>query len=857
MAASKSVSANLSTFLRRYPCVWFSAAWIVGTLLAHRLTGLSITNLWTIAGITIFLAVVSALRRSEWLWSLPAFLVIVLIASLAARKHAPIQDDSLSSIAKRKDQPIMLRGVVSTVASWRPATSAFGDQREHEQHSHLPEDRQPDRWFTQWTVEWSQVRVGTSWEPIQCRANLYVNGRLDSHLPGDQIEVIGSFRQIGPASNPGMRGFVENSQRNQKFVVVHADGAEQIRHLSSTWQYFPSRMRAKAVWLVDSLLYRYVSHQQAPLSAALVFGQPEQIDWDDKEQLLATGTIHILSVSGLHVELVGSVLLLICLILNLRPKPMLLTILATVFLYSCLAGGNPPVLRAMVQAAAIAIARYFGWQHRLPNLLGLAAVFVLMINPNNIFNVGVYLSFLSVATIGVFILAPAGRPGLRSALRELIHASQSPFRRWLENSLLIPMMSLKMSLWVWLMNVPIVWHQFNVLSPIAIPLNVTIAPFLLVGLVAGLVTGFLGWIPPIGWLSGTIAGINLMWINQLVEIAYRVPWGHVWLPSPPIWWSIAFYAFTAVWLMVFRLSYRRTLATFLLIWIAIGVLLFVPGPRGLSGSPSSTCDSPLRCTFLDVGHGTSVLIELPDGRLWLYDAGHFGDDQRSHQLIAPSIWNLKAARIDTLIISHADSDHYNAVMGLVERFQIGRVASTQRFWASDEPAIIAIREMLDRKGIPRIQWDSTSKADAGQCSVQTELLHPPPVFQAESDNADSLVLQLEYAGVRVLLTGDIEGSGMLAVCERLRAQKPHCDVLMAPHHGSLSHDPKELMDVCQPKVVVISGGDRSIRPEVALKYASAGILGISFRDHAIQVRIDANGITQTDRWDGDSWTKLK
>jgi competence protein ComEC len=312
-----------------------------------------------------------------------------------------------------------------------------------------------------------------------------------------------------------------------------------------------------------------------------------------------------------------------------------------------------------------------------------------------------------------------------------------------------------------------------------------------------------------------------------------------------------------VWLIVGRGTRQRSLAVVLVVWLLIGLALFAFGPRGFLGwhaNRSVPKNAELRCTFVDVGHGTSVIIEMPDGRVWLYDAGHMGLSERSHEVIASPLWSLQTARIDTLVISHADSDHYNATPGLIQRFPIGRIVSTKRFWESTSREAQLAHQAVLNSGNAREFWNSQSEVVFDDETVQVDVLHPPPAFRGETDNADSLCLQIEYAGVRVLLPGDIEGSGMLTLCE---SPPRRCQIMMAPHHGSLSHDVSELMEWCDPKIVVISGNERAIRPNVLQRFVAAEKLGITFADGAVQIRVTSQGTVESYHWDEDRWLPLE
>ena len=140
--------------------------------------------------------------------------------------------------------------------------------------------------------------------------------------------------------------------------------------------------------------------------------------------------------------------------------------------------------------------------------------------------------------------------------------------------------------------------------------------------------------------------------------------GSFYVAGPPGWWTLLLYA--GLLAHTLGLAPRvppRWLLSALLMWLALAFV--VTGER--------THRDELHCTFLSVGHGTCVVLELPGGETVLYDAGSLGSPDIATQTIASFLWSRGLTGIDALVLSHADVDHYNAVPGLIERFRIGRV----------------------------------------------------------------------------------------------------------------------------------------------------------------------------------------
>ena len=572
----------------------------------------------------------------------------------------------------------------------------------------------------------------------------------------------------------------------------------------------------------------------------------------------------MLAISGMHIELVAAALWLLCWLIGLPQRTSLMIVATTVSMYALIAGANPPVLRAVFVVLAVCVARWRGRRRGLANLLAFSGLSVLALRTSWIGNVGVQLSFLAVATIAVFARGASGRDEKTEALRAVIEESWG----WKERTLKflgrwIWQMAC-LSFWVWLMTAPLIWMNFHVVSLIAIPLNILLWPFLVVGLLSGLALAILWWLPPAASLLGAACGLSLWSIGGIVWVGDRLSLGHVWLPAPPVWWSTVFYAIAAVGVLLihYRPAWRRSLGCLLVSWLAIGVAPWFVGPRGhapqwlrsAAGTVATAAQldelkGELRLTFIDVGHGTSVMIELPTGEVWLYDAGHLGNAERSHQEIAGVLWSVPTARIDRLFLSHADADHYNAVPGLIERFSIGEVIAPVQFWQHLAPEVGALRQAIDEQGLPATRMAQGEHFACG--GVQVEVLHPPGDWSDKQDNGNSLTLLLHYAGRSCLLPGDLEKGGL----RRLLEQPPRrCDVLMAPHHGSVTHDPAPIFQWCQPEWIVISGGPRAARPQAIERYSPAGShTAITHRDGAIQMRISSSGQLSMWHWTDTRW----
>jgi competence protein ComEC len=335
---------------------------------------------------------------------------------------------------------------------------------------------------------------------------------------------------------------------------------------------------------------------------------------------------------------------------------------------------------------------------------------------------------------------------------------------------------------IWLAALPLVMHRYQLVSPIALLLNPVIWLPMSIALFAGFgVLVFGGILPPVAAVCGWICNANLAVLEQAVAWAKQMPGGYFWTPAPAIWWMIGFYGSWPCWPRCPAAGCRGV----------GGWRWWRSGGRSVPPSPSPRPETRRRltATFAAVGHGACTIIQLPDGRTLLFDAGGMGTPSPVVRAVSSCLWSQGITHLDAVILSHGDADHYNAVPGLLERFTIGVVYVSPMMFDQPSIPLQALRERLEYRQIPIRELRAGDRLAAGD-GVAIEVWHPAVVDASRSDNANSLVLSVEYAGTAMLLTADIETPGL----EDLLAEQPARGILSrrlitAPDCSSKSPSP--------------------------------------------------------------------
>lgn len=585
-------------------------------------------------------------------------------------------------------------------------------------------------------------------------------------------------------------------------------------------------------------LASYVRPGQRDLAQAILLGARERLDSRDRMTFMRTGTIHLLVVSGLHVGLLAvAVWAIVCSGLLPRRTGLLLTA-GLVVAYALIAGGRPPVLRASVLVVLTLLSYTVGRRVSPANLLSAAALVVLAINPTELFRSGTQLSFLCVATLAAYGTVLQGEKKI-DPLTRLIRDTQPWYRkawRWVATNLLHITAA---SFAIWLIVAPLVAYHFHITAPISILVTPLLWPLVATALISGLAICFVGWlVPPLAWLLGQVCSFCLWSTEAIVTWAQQIEIGNFYLPGPTGWWVCIFYLGLLVAALLLWPRVRWTwLVSASAIWVAIG----------LAVATIDAEDERLRCHFLAVGHGTCVVLELPGGETILYDAGSLGSPDRAAQTISSFLWSRGKTHIDAIVLSHADVDHYNALPGLLDRFEVGKVyVSPLMFdpWINDGrlDAPNFLKQTVEAAEVPLEEIWINDRLVTASDRVAIEVLHPPRRGVAGQDNANSLLLAIRYAGHSILLPGDLESPGIEAVT----AERPQAfDILLAPHHGSRNSDPPGFANWCTPKWVIVSGPRVSADQQyTAESYQEVGAKVLHTANvGAVEFAIDQRGIT--------------
>ena len=661
---------------------------------------------------------------------------------------------------------------------------------------------------------------------------------------GDTVTACGKLTPISGKLNPQDFDFSRYYRKQQIEARLSVKFSEAVRVITPSARWSWNSIRHTLREQVKDNISQQTSGETQGLALALLLGDRSELRPETRQKFSRSGLVHFLAISGLHIGFFSLFVWSFCHVLNLPRKVAFGLLVLAIGFYLSIIEIRPPVLRAAF-FCLLAVLGLINWRTiTTVNLVCVTALVILIINPTDLFDPGTQLSFLAVAAIlwtvqQDFYSKPFAQSWIPLRWRILAEdpVLQTPMHKVLIRLFRMFYSVFLITLMIWLLTAPLVMYYFNLLAPIGLLINTLIFPFLFLVLLLGYLLIFAGPILPWGTsLFGYCFNSSLQLLLSLVDFASQIPGGHYELPSPPAWWLICYYSlillavlpvkvnadiFSPAWLRKFRLSLVPC-------WVMGGLILPI----------INHAEPALKCTIIAVHHGAAILIESPAGPTVLYDAGSLASVDGTSETIRKTLLSQGIRRVDLLMLSHADKDHYNAATPLIKRGYVREMAFPRSFLDQRQAGTIELSELVENEGIPMTLVSKGDQLDLG-AGVTLQVLHPAHRQTFEEDNASSLTVLISYQGRTILLTGDLEGDGLQAL---LAQEAPGAiDVLLSPHHGSLTANTRELAEWANPNHVIVSGGKPQTIGQLKQVYAPQARVYTTAFDGALTCSISQDG----------------
>jgi competence protein ComEC len=788
-------------------------------------------------------------------------LLYLMIASSGALWHHArwnwFPENEIGTFASDEFEACVLKGVLVTepvrvaAAAWHPTLDTMKPKERIRFRMRVHSIRDDGKWQSAFGI--AGVSIFLSEEQSA--------GKLAIELPdcGDEVEIIGEFVGSRPASNPGEFDFESHFRAKGQFASVFVKSTDSVQRLTVAKS--PSRgIRAKLRTKIDDQLHEHLAPEKAAFASAVLLGNRDQMDIETRSRFLKTGASHLLAISGLHVGILASGFLLLLKLGFLSRRSCLLLTIAFVISYAWLVEFRPTVLRAAILICVMCGARLLGRNALSWGSLTTALMLVLIFNPADLFSLGTQLSFLAISSIIIGKLW-IFRPTSQDPIDQLIAKTRPTFVRWIQTAGREIRAAFCVSFLIWALAIPLVTWQFHSVALIAPLLNPLLLIPMALALYFGLATIACGAVAPaVAFLPAAACSLSLGSIQGMVDLGAAQSAGHFWSSGPSGISVAIFYLGVALFAVVPQTKVPPRWCILLAVgWFVFGWLV----PDRIS-QIKRVENQKLEVIIIDVRHGSAALLKLPDGRNILCDCGSLSGSNNAARTISSVLWQQRIERINTVIVSHADVDHFNALPELVERFVIDSVWISSMMGDDDAKSVLTLFEALDQNSVPAIEVRGghsieISSNNGSDSNLEIRLLGPPdfPKDSSDqlSDNSLSIVANVFWNGRCIMLPGDVENIGMESL---LKNPIEKVDLLVAAHHGSKNSDPERFARWCKPDLVVASCGNGRIGDAEKQMFQLGHPCNVVTTAElgAVKCTIGQNGSFEVQRWNGDDWTHV-
>ena len=618
----------------------------------------------------------------------------------------------------------------------------------------------------------TQFPEGSEWGQ-HYKIRVYGDKTSEELMHGQEIEADIRLYEFPEKRNP--HEFNYGSWLHQQQITAHG----KLDSLLATTQkngFGWGQLRTSIQNNVDHLF----SKKHAPLVKALVLGNKEELTPETKKEFSRAGLSHIMAVSGLHVGFIVAPFWLIIPFLWNTGKGkwaglLFLTLLLTG--YAGLTGFSASVSRASLMAWLLTYGRLFHKVRNSINLASIAAIILLFINPNQLFDVGFQLSFCAVFII-LLIMPEAQR---------LI---PQKFRYGKTGSLLtIIVVSIVVQAGLFPLLV-YYFGEFSVIGPIA---NALVVPLLSITV-------------PVALLFSILSPIDIIATETaIMPIEFAFDWIHgvaSYLGSlEASYITISSYSLSLFLIWIMAILFIATLRIPVVRWKIFIMLLCTLNIFLIEQLIKEDHHQSMVVTFLDVGQGDSVHIKTPAGKHILLDTGRWSPSANSgDRILLPYLEAMGVNKIDALILSHPHADHIGGVLPLLENVRVGEIYQSN--YAYNSSLYQKYMDVASEKQIP-VKTPVAGQQIKIDPAMRLFVLGPESGKTPSNPNNHSLVIKMVYGETSILFSGDAEKEQEQSVSARygdfLRA-----NIYKTGHHGSNTSSTEKFIMFIEPDVAVSS-----------------------------------------------------
>ncbi len=688
--------------------------------------------------------------KDELLSHTSLFLAVFFLGMACHQNSNLLAQDHVSNFTPRDSKKVFLKGVIVD----DPVTSTTFYKTEK----------------TSFILNANYYKEDSKWYKVTGLVKVDILKNHDKPFSfGDEVILEGIISKIHGLANPGLFDYSKYLAMKNIYSILRIKEGMLAEKIGKDQPGFIKKAAYKLRHKIRGLIDRYFDEPHNGFLKAILIGDRASLDSAINDDFVKTGTVHILAISGLNVVLIAGIFLTFLGIFRIPKRASLVLTLAFLVLYSFTAGSSPPIIRATIAFSIFVIGYLICRDSDALNSLSIAALLILLWNPKELFDPSFQLSFISILSIIIFNPEMDRLLGIK---KERISSATGKIKQYI-------LKSVSVSIAAWLGTWPLIASYFNIISPISIIANLVVIPIIFIVTAASFLFFITALIPNLFTLLFT-QSISLIedLLFSLNRYFATLQFSHFRIGTPPIGYSIIYYAFISLTLIPAQVEFKsmkiRRREILIILLLFFNILIWKDGINANKGI--------FRITFLDVGQGDSAFIEFPDKSNMLIDGGKGGEEGKfdaGKSVIAPFLWNNGIFRIDAILVSHFHEDHLGGIIYILNNFNVGcvidngAVGLNNRFFDEYKRVVI-------EKRICHIVVGEGDKIK-GFDDVRILILNPEKGKRAADSNENSIVSKFLYKNFSIIFCGDVMGESI----KRLNSYGAFLksDVIKVPHHG--------------------------------------------------------------------------
>ena len=623
---------------------------------------------------------------------------------------------------------------------------------------------------------------------------------LIESLYGRKISCTGRFEAFDGELNPGQFDAASYYQNEGYTGILNA---EKIRIVKEEERFSPDIYLHRLNLAISEKYKKILGDKNAGSLSAMVLGDKRGLDEEIKELYQENSISHLLSISGLHISLLGGAVFLFLRRLKVSFSFPLITSSIILIIYGAFTGFSVSTSRAIVMMSVLFISFVIGKSYDLPSGLALAALILIVMNHRVIYQSGFLLSFFAV--IGIFYIMP-----------ELLYIFKVDIyhKKGIIKGLHLLLASIISSISILLATLPIVLNNFYEVSLTGIILNIIVIPLMSLVVITGLLGGFVALVSEI--LGSFLLGITHYILNLYTlfcRLGDRLTFLRLIIGKPDKWQIVLYYLILVIVFYLLALKRRenklrslknnlskeyntskRIVVTGLMTFTSFLIIAYKPREFSIN--------------MLDIGQGDCFVVNDGNNDIYISDCGSTTLQNVGKTRLLPFLKSKGWGKVDTIFISHMDKDHVNGVNDLLKcaEITIGRIIISASY-KSDKLNCAELEELKELAKMRDIKLFYMKKGDeiVGK-DISFRCIYPTGEEDIKDQNEASIVMRMDYKGLSMLFTGDIAGSTEEKIIEGSDKDILDCDILKVCHHGSKNSSTDDFLKKVDPKLYLISCG---------------------------------------------------